>query len=164
MRLSYYLISPDKNHFGVLSDIQALRNEMYSPDGVEFSEGFNALDWHAWHGVCYNSDTHELVGCIRYIPAYPPQVGGWAVRSEKTVAIRLLFLMYALGQHLGGVTVHAFATTRHNSSEILERVGGINLYTYYDSEYHCDMCAFEFDTKKVPAKYQKLLEWAKTKI
>ena len=58
------------------------------------------------------------------------ELGGWVVSEDlrcSTEAIRMLLMMYALSQSLGGAIALSTATKRHNSAAILRRTGGTSL-------------------------------------
>ncbi len=85
------------------------------------------------------------------------ELGAWVV-SEKlrcsTEAVRMLLAMYSLSQILGGAVALSTATTRHNSSSILRRIGGARLMDgdtevapYFDPEYDCEMELLSFDSR-----------------
>lgn len=148
--------------------IREFRNKIYSLDNVELSCQENFKDLNAWHITAKISE--NLIGCLRYTPTESltdrPSafVGGWAVESGyqmTPLAIKLLFIGYAIGQFLGGSIVSATATTKNNSSKILQKVGGVPLQAYYDVHYQADMVLFEFDTLIIDAKYSKLLSFGK---
>ena len=91
------------------------------------------------------------------------ELGGWVVGEElrcSTEAIRMLLMMYALSQSLGGAIALSTATTRHNSSGILRRTGGRPLMVdgaevppYYDPHYGCEMEAVSFDSRLPNSRY-----------
>jgi hypothetical protein len=102
------------------------------------------------------------------------EVGGWAVskRSRCTSEGLLLALgAYSLGRILGGALGITTATTRHSSSTILRRlggspleVGGLQLPSYYDSKYACEMELLRFDSRRVDTKYVGLVELIRDKL
>ena len=85
------------------------------------------------------------------------ELGGWVVGAElrcSTEAIRMLLMMYALSQALGGAIALSTATTRHNSSSILRRTGGrpleaesAEVLPYFDPAYNCEMEMIAFDSR-----------------
>lgn len=91
------------------------------------------------------------------------ELGGWVVGEElrcSTEAIRMLLMMYALSQLMGGAIALSTATTRHGSSSILRRTGGKSLMahgaevpTYYDPQYGCEMEMLAFDSRSPNPRY-----------
>jgi hypothetical protein len=91
------------------------------------------------------------------------ELGGWVVSEElrcTSEAIRMLLVMYALSQSLGGAIAISTATTRHSSSSILRRIGGTSLGErdgelppYYDSSYGCEMELLAFDSRRPNPRY-----------
>jgi hypothetical protein len=91
------------------------------------------------------------------------ELGGWVVEEElrcSTEAIRMLLMMYALSQLLGGAIALSTATTRHNSSSILRRAGGKSLTegaaevpAYFDPAYNCEMEMLCFDSRFPNPRY-----------
>jgi hypothetical protein len=84
------------------------------------------------------------------------ELGGWAVGAElrcTTEAFRMLLAAYALGELFGGALALSTATTKHNSSSILKRIGGkplmecgIEVPSYFDSHYNCEMELLSFES------------------
>jgi len=91
------------------------------------------------------------------------ELGGWVVGEElrcSTEAIRMVLMMYALSQTLGGAIALSTATTRHNSSSILRRAGGKSLSergsevpAYFDPHYNCEMEMVAFDSRFPNPRY-----------
>jgi hypothetical protein len=91
------------------------------------------------------------------------EVGGWAIDPElrcTTEALRMALTIYGLGALLGGCLGITTATTRHNSSSILRRIGGqslavdgVELPTYFDPKYQCDMEILRFDSTRPNPRY-----------
>jgi hypothetical protein len=91
------------------------------------------------------------------------ELGGWVVGEElrcSTEAIRMVLMMYALSQSLGGAIALSTATKRHNSATILRRTGamsleveGAELPAYYDPHYDCEMEALCFDSRFPNPRY-----------
>ena len=91
------------------------------------------------------------------------ELGGWVVEEElrcSTEAIRMLLMMYALSQLLGGAIALSTATTRHNSSSILRRTGGrtltegeVSVPIYFDPAYNCEMEMLSFDSRSPNPRY-----------
>lgn len=91
------------------------------------------------------------------------ELGGWAVCESlrcTTEAIRTLLTVYALSQVRGGAVGLSSATTRHHSSSILRRIGGrplrakgIEVLSYYDAQYNCEMELLGFDSETPNQRY-----------
>jgi hypothetical protein len=85
------------------------------------------------------------------------ELGAWVVGPDlrcSTVAIRMIMMIYALSQSLGGAIALSTATTRHSSAAILRRTGGkplalagFEVPPYYDSHYDCEMEILCFDSR-----------------
>ncbi|HET9216374.1 MAG TPA: hypothetical protein VFR18_05320 [Terriglobia bacterium] len=92
------------------------------------------------------------------------ELGGWALTEQlrgTREALRMAMLVYALARTLGGAVATTTATTRHRSSTILKKVGGaglaangIELPSYYDPQYKCEMEILEFDSHCPNPKYK----------
>ena len=91
------------------------------------------------------------------------EVGGWAIAKERRGgrdALRILFMTYGLMELLGGCIGLATATTRHGSTQILQRAGfgplatdGAALPSYYDAQYGCEMQVLQFDSRHANPKF-----------
>jgi len=96
------------------------------------------------------------------------EIGGWAISESlrcSTEAVRMLISFYALMQLLGGVIGVSTATTRHSSSSIIRRIGGrsllgmgVELPSYYDPEYKCEMEVIRFDSMAPNPRYISVIE------
>ena len=101
--------------------------------------------------------------CARRRGVWYVELGGWAVCESlrcTTEAIRTLLTVYALSQVRGGAVGLSSATTRHHSSSILRRIGGIPLKVkgvevspYYDAQYGCEMELLSFDSGSPNQRY-----------
>ena len=91
------------------------------------------------------------------------EVGGWAI-SEKirctTEVLRMVLMIYAFGQLMGGAYGLSNVTTRHHSASILRRLGGASLIDkgkdvppYHDPDYGCQMEFLTFDSTKPNPRY-----------
>lgn len=84
------------------------------------------------------------------------EVGGWAMGKElrnTTEGLRLALTSFALAKVSGGAFGIVNATQRHNSAQILRKVGGaplqwqgIDLPPYFDPRYRCLMEILRFDS------------------
>ena len=72
---------------------------------------------------------------------------------------------YSLGRISGGCLGITTATVRHCSSSILKRIGGVPLQadgveipSYYDPRYNCEMEIIRFDSRRPNTKYAAIIE------
>jgi hypothetical protein len=96
------------------------------------------------------------------------EVGGWAVSHESRRSpegLVLALAAYSLGRICGGVLGITTATTRHDSSSILCRIGGrplevdgMTLPPYYDAKYRCVMEILRFDSRAPSRRFDGLVE------
>ncbi len=96
------------------------------------------------------------------------EVGGWALRPDlrcSVEALRIALATYSLARTLGGCIGIATATQRHGSSSILRRIGGrplrcggIDLPSYYDPQYGCEMEILRFDSSEPNPRYEIWIE------
>lgn len=92
------------------------------------------------------------------------EAGGWALCPEircSTAAVNSVLMMFALAERLGGGRGITTATTRHQSSTILKRLGGRLLDgvpPYYDAAYECVMEIIQFDAATLSSQYAARLE------
>ena len=94
------------------------------------------------------------------------EVGGWALIQElrhSWEALRITLNVYGLMKLLGGALAVTTATIRHRSATILRKLGGhgllsdgVELPSYYDPQYECQMEILGFDSDNPNPKY---LEW-----
>lgn len=101
--------------------------------------------------------------CARRRGVWYVELGGWAVCESlrcTTEAIRTLLMVYALSQVRGGAVGLCSATTRHHSSSILRRMGGrplraggVEVSSYYDAHYTCEMELLSFDSESPNQRY-----------
>jgi len=96
------------------------------------------------------------------------EVGGWAIAEEMrctSEAIRIALSTYGLGQMFGGALGISTATTRHQSSNILRKLGGrsltvgpVTLPDYFDPVYNCHMEILRFDASEPNPRYTSYIE------
>ncbi|MCC6366054.1 MAG: hypothetical protein IT165_21265 [Bryobacterales bacterium] len=96
------------------------------------------------------------------------EVGGWAVAEEvrhTAEALRIALTGYALGDLLGGCLGFGTVTRRNCSAAILRRIGArrlclgdVELPSYFDPGYRCDMELLQFDSRQLNPKYAPLKE------
>jgi hypothetical protein len=102
------------------------------------------------------------------------EVGGWAVAEERrwtTDPLRMILAVWGLSRILGGCVGVATATVRHGSAVILRRIGlgslvanGVELPSYYDPHYGCEMEALRFDSDLPNPKYKKWIQELRTDL
>lgn len=100
------------------------------------------------------------------------EVGGWALTEEfrrTPEAVKIALSAYSLARILGGCIGITTATVRHSSASILRRIGGsglkangIELPTYYDPRYKCQMVLLRFDSSAPNPRYNSLVEGLET--
>jgi hypothetical protein len=96
------------------------------------------------------------------------EVGGWALAEDiraSMEALRVALSSYALAHLLGGCIGFTTATTRHSSSSILRRLGGkplvvngLEIPSYYDPQYNCEMEMLCFDSRQLNPRYRAWAE------
>ena len=96
------------------------------------------------------------------------EFGGWAVAEENcctTDALRIALGLYSVSRSLGGGVGITAATRRNHSSSILRRIGGrslstdgIELPTYYDPQYACEMDILRFESGSPNPRYEVWIE------
>jgi len=96
------------------------------------------------------------------------EVGGWALTDEfrrSTEAIKIALSAYSLARHLGGCIGVTTATVRHSSASILRRIGGeglkygaIEIPSYYDPRYKCQMVILRFDSSAPNPRYSSWVD------
>lgn len=97
------------------------------------------------------------------------ELGGWALADDlrgSTEALRIAVSVYALTQMLGGFLCISTATQRNSSASILKRVGGsplaargVQIPSYYDPQYRCEMEMLCFDSDRPNPRYT---DWVST--
>ncbi|HET9944002.1 MAG TPA: hypothetical protein VFR05_11700 [Terriglobia bacterium] len=97
------------------------------------------------------------------------EVGGWALAEElrySGAALEIFTNVCALAKLFGGAVAITTATFRHNSSSILRKLGGralvgdngIELPSYYDPQYDCEMEILRFDTDCPNPRYGRRID------
>ncbi|HEY4361363.1 MAG TPA: hypothetical protein VGN17_10350 [Bryobacteraceae bacterium] len=92
------------------------------------------------------------------------EVGGWALdpaARNTREALRIALGAYSLARVLGGCIGITTATVRHCSAAILRRIGGrplrnraVELPSYYDPQYSCDMEVLRFDSTELNPRFE----------
>ena len=97
------------------------------------------------------------------------EVGGWALSEElrySSAAVEIFTNVCALAKFFGGAVAITTATFRHHSSSILRRLGGralvneegIELPSYFDPQYNCEMEILRFDTDSPNPRHRPRIE------
>ena len=91
------------------------------------------------------------------------EVGGWALTDEfrrTPEAIKIALAAYSLARILGGCIGITTATVRHSSASILRRIGGerlqsggVEIPSYYDPRYKCEMVILRFNSSAPNPRY-----------
>lgn len=120
-----------------------------------------------WRGMLWKGVESELVRARAEQLNYA-EVGGWAVAEGSRCTSEGLVLAlagYSLGRICGGALGITTATVRHCSSTILRRLGGspldaggVEVPSYYDPKYDCEMEILRFDSRRPSARYNDLIE------
>ena len=94
------------------------------------------------------------------------EIGGLAMAAERrctTDSLRTILATFGFLQLFGGAKCVATVTTRHGCAPILRRIGlsplilgGVELPSYYDPQYGCEMEVLHFDSRFPNPKY---LNW-----
>lgn len=95
-------------------------------------------------------------------------VGGWAVAEDRRCTadpLRMVLATCGLFRLLGGCIGLATATVRHSSAGILRRIGltpltvdGVELPSYWDPHYQCEMEALRFDSDLPSPRYARAID------
>lgn len=145
--------------------------------GASFSDlavSQSALAHSAEFGSAVREAVQTEMNYARQRGFYYVEVGGWAVSEETRCsadALRMLLTVYALAQLMGGALGLSTATTRHNSSSILRRVGGRPLMArgtevpaYHDPHYNCEMELLSFDSTSPDGHYDQWIRECRTAL
>jgi hypothetical protein len=95
------------------------------------------------------------------------EFGGWAISAMlrcSTEALRMVLSFYALSEWFGGVL--AISTARGAcSAPVLRKMGwqamaanGVEVPSFFDPEYKCDLEVLRFDSSKPLPKYQSWIQ------
>jgi hypothetical protein len=96
------------------------------------------------------------------------EIGGWAIAEEMrctSEAIRIALSTFGLGQIFGGALGISTATTRHQSANILRKLGGqsltvgpVTLPSYFDPVYGCQMEMLRFDSSAPNPRFTSYID------
>lgn len=127
-------------------NLNAARSELAKTDGYRLEK---AVEAHIRQAVIRN---------LHYV-----EVGGWALTPElrcSTAAVTIALTAFALAEFLGGCLGITTATRNHGSASILRRLGGrplecegVELPSYFDPQYNCEMEILRFDSTIRNARY-----------
>jgi hypothetical protein len=102
------------------------------------------------------------------------ELGGWALIEKLRYtpeAVRISMNVYALMKLFGGALAVTTATVRHRSSSILRKLGGlgfssggVELPSYYDPQYNCEMEILSFDSDHPNPKYSGWIQECHRKL
>ena len=158
---AWHLLTVDENE----AVIACIRYFAHEP-AVRFSElsiAGSGIARSAELGTRVQEAVETELDCARRRGVWYVELGGWAVCESlrcTTEAIRTLLTVYALSQVRGGAVGLSSATTRHHSSSILRRIGGrplkakgVELSSYYDAQYACEMELLSFDSESPNERY-----------
>jgi hypothetical protein len=107
---------------------------------------------------------YEQFECAKRRGVHYGEAGAWALSSEvrcSTAAFNIALMTFALAERLGGGIAATTATTRHQSSSILRRIGGAPIggfAPYYDPSYDCTIELLQFDIEAVAPRYRAKLD------
>ncbi len=115
-----------------------------------------------WGPLLYSAVSSEME-LARSLDFSFVEVGGWALTDEfrrTPEAIKIALSAYSLARSLGGCIGITTATVRHSSASILRRIGGqclqsggVEIPSYYDPRYRCQMLILRFDSSAPNPRY-----------
>jgi hypothetical protein len=115
-----------------------------------------------WESHLYSAVSSEIA-LARSLDFAFVEVGGWALTDEfrsSPEAIKIALSAYSLARTLGGCIGITTATVRHSSASILRRIGGqmlqsggVEIPTYFDPRYKCQMVILRFDSSAPNPRY-----------
>jgi hypothetical protein len=102
------------------------------------------------------------------------ELGGWVISEAlrcTTEALRMIATAYAFAQLCGGALGISTASGRRCSSAILKRVGGqllaargIEIPSFYDAQYRCQMEVLRFDSSLPNPRYRKWMDACRSRL
>lgn len=165
-RTSWHLLSVNENEqvLGCARYRQHENRVAFRTLGIYQSALAKCKTW----GQAFKSAVEEELATARERDVSYVEMGGWALSEELRCtmeAVRMVMTTYALARVLGGALGIGTATTRHNSSSILRRLGwkplfvrGVALPAYYDPNYRCEMEVLRFDSHEPSPQYWNAVE------
>jgi hypothetical protein len=115
-------------------------------------------------GPIFKAAFEQQVAHARKRGLHYGEAGGWALSEQarcSTAAVNIALMSFALAEWLGGGLGLTTATTRHHSSSILRRIGGIpvaGFKPYYEPMFGCDVELLQFDIDNLAPRYSVKLE------
>jgi hypothetical protein len=102
------------------------------------------------------------------------ELGGWVISEAMrctTEALRMIATAYAFAQLRGGAMGITTASTRRCSAAILKRIGGqrlrargVELPSFYDQHYRCNMEVLRFDSSQPNPRYQHWMDSCRARL
>jgi hypothetical protein len=135
-------------------------NVAFAQLGVRNAALSRCRDWGMALRCAIESEVRQArTGGISFV-----EVGGWALdpvlRCTKE-ALHIALGTYSLARILGGCIGITMATERHCSASILRRIGGrplrsgtVEIPSYYDPQYDCEMQLLRFDSTELNPRFE----------
>ncbi|MGP0076815.1 MAG: hypothetical protein ACLPWF_33290 [Bryobacteraceae bacterium] len=102
------------------------------------------------------------------------ELGGWVISEAlrcTTEALRMIATAYAFAQLCGGALGISTASTQRCSSAILKRIGGqqlrsrgVDIPSFYDSQYRCHMEILRFDSSRSSPRYSRWMDACRSRL
>ncbi len=98
------------------------------------------------------------------------EASAWAMSADSrcsTAAVNIALMGFALGEMLGGGLGLTTASTRHQASSILRRLGGVpfaDFEPYYEPMFDCSIELLQFDISLFKDRYKAKLEQMKAEL
>ncbi len=98
------------------------------------------------------------------------EASAWAMGADSrcsTAAVNIALMSFALAELLGGGLGLTTASTRHQASSILRRLGGspfANFEPYYEPMFDCSIELLQFDIASFKDRYKAKLEEMKAEL
>jgi hypothetical protein len=136
----------------------------FSDLGIAGSALANSPNWGTHVRVAVEAKRAEA----RHRGIYYVELGGWVFDEQlrhSSQVLRLSLHVCGLMKLLGGALAVTTATIRHRSSTILRKLGGhglhsdgVELPSYYDPQYECEMEMLGFDSDRLNPKYNHWIQ------
>jgi hypothetical protein len=121
----------------------------------------------AWGGDLRAAVEEDLLDA-RQRGCWYVELGGWVIAEAMrctTEALRMIATTYAFAQLCGGALGISSASTQRCSAAILKRIGGqqlkargVELPSFYDAHYRCQMEVLRFDSSRPNPRYRKWMD------
>lgn len=155
----------------LLHKLQSFRGQCYLRLGAlqehqlhEDGRHVQHQDFEAWHLVSLTETKHLAAG-LRFVLTDHKrefQIGGWCVEEKirgSRLAFEMLMASYALADLLGVRYGCATATSSlSKSAEILKKIGGEFVRSYYDEHYNSHIEEIRFDLHKRNPRFEKTFQ------